>query len=143
MRAVTFDVSNPKSLLGQVLGRSTDAVVFGGTQRVAPERSEAAAAAGTALRRVTSALDCTRGWAGGLQSQGVVGYGRGVWNGESLHTFTLTQRLLMATGGSVAEMITHTYPLDRYRTALSAARNRRVSGAIKVVPTPRPEAFPR
>ena len=92
---------------------------------------------------VVRAFDLTLVWARELEVRGVVGYGREAWNGEALHTFTLAQRLLMATGGSVAEMITHTYPLDRYRTALSAARDRRVSGAIKVVLMPRPDSFPR
>lgn len=89
------------------------------------------------------ALDLTLVWARELDVRGVAGYGREVWSGEALHTFTLTQRLLLATERPVAHMITHTYPLDRYRTALSAARNRRVSGAIKVVLTPRPGSPPR
>jgi threonine dehydrogenase-like Zn-dependent dehydrogenase len=89
------------------------------------------------------ALDLTLVWARELDVRGVVGYGREAWGGEALHTFALTQRLLMATKSPVADMITHTYPLDRYRTALSAARHRRVSGAIKVVLTPRPGSLPR
>ena len=89
------------------------------------------------------ALDLTLVWARELDVRGVVGYGLEAWGGEALHTFTLTQRLLVATERTVADMITHTYPLDRYRTALSAARRRRVSGAIKVVLTPRPGSLPR
>jgi L-iditol 2-dehydrogenase len=82
------------------------------------------------------ALDLTMVWARELTVRGVVGYGREAWNGETLHTFALAQRLLEATEAPVADLVTHTYPLNRYRTALSAARNRRVSGAIKVVLTP-------
>lgn len=89
------------------------------------------------------ALDLTLVWARELDVRGVAGYGLEAWGGEALHTFTLTQRLLVATEAPVADMITHTYPLDRYRTALSAARRRRVSGAIKVVLTPRPGSLPR
>ena len=81
-------------------------------------------------------LDLTMVWARELTVRGVVGYGREAWSGETLHTFALTQRLLEATDAPVADLVTHSYPLDRYRTALSAARNRRVSGAIKVVLTP-------
>ncbi|MBE0594919.1 MAG: alcohol dehydrogenase catalytic domain-containing protein, partial [Gemmatimonadales bacterium] len=88
------------------------------------------------------ALDLTLLWARELDVRGVVGYGREAWSGEALHTFVLTQRLLETTGAPVADMVTHTYPLDRYRTALSAARNRRVSGAIKVVLTPPPGSLP-
>jgi threonine dehydrogenase-like Zn-dependent dehydrogenase len=87
--------------------------------------------AGT-LRR----LDLTLVWARELAVRGAVGYGHEQWQGETLHTFTLTQRLLEATDAPVADMVTHSYPLDRYRTALSAARHRSESGAIKVVLTP-------
>ena len=81
-------------------------------------------------------LDLTMVWARELELRGFVGYGRETWNGESLHTYDVTQRLLKTTTAPVADMITHTYPLDRYRTALSAARHRRQSGAIKVLFTP-------
>lgn len=84
------------------------------------------------LRRI----DLTLVWARELAVRGAVGYGREQWQGEALHTFSLTQRLLQATDTPVAEMVTHSYPLDRYRTALSAARRRSESGAIKVVLTP-------
>jgi threonine dehydrogenase-like Zn-dependent dehydrogenase len=81
-------------------------------------------------------LDFTLIWARELEVRGFVGYGSETWQGESLHTFDVTQRLLKATTAPVAEMITHSYPLNRYRTALAAARHRRRSGAIKVVLTP-------
>lgn len=81
-------------------------------------------------------LDLTLVWARELVIRGVVGYGREHWQGGTLHTFTLVQRLLEATDAPVADMVTHSYPLNRYRTALSAARHRSESGAIKVVLTP-------
>jgi threonine dehydrogenase-like Zn-dependent dehydrogenase len=83
-------------------------------------------------------LDLTLVWARELRVRGAVGYGRERWQGETLHTFTLTQRLLGASDTPVADLVTHCYPLDRYRTALSAARHRSESGAIKVVLTPSP-----
>jgi threonine dehydrogenase-like Zn-dependent dehydrogenase len=83
------------------------------------------------------ALDFTMVWARELQIQGFVGYATETWEGERLHTYEITQRLLMATDTPVADMVTHSYPLDRYRTALVAARHRGRSGAIKVVLTPR------
>jgi threonine dehydrogenase-like Zn-dependent dehydrogenase len=98
----------------------------------APRGSIAVVGCAGAMRR----LDLTLVWARELAVRGFVGYGRERWQGETLHTFTLTQRLLRATDIPVADMVTHSYPLDRYRTALSAARHRSESGAIKVVLTP-------
>ncbi len=81
-------------------------------------------------------LDLTMVWARELAIQGVQGYGRERWGGDTLHTFELAQRLLLATDAPVAQMVTHTYPLHRYRTALAATRHRRRSGAVKVLLTP-------
>ncbi|MEE8573029.1 MAG: alcohol dehydrogenase catalytic domain-containing protein [Gemmatimonadota bacterium] len=81
-------------------------------------------------------LDFTMVWARELEIRGFVGYAMETWEGEHLHTFDVTQRLLMATDTPVADMVTHSYPLNRYRTALAAARHRHRSGAIKVVLTP-------
>jgi threonine dehydrogenase-like Zn-dependent dehydrogenase len=85
---------------------------------------------------MVSRLDCTLLWAREIAVQGFVGYGQERWEGASLHTFEITLRLLEATDAPVADMVTHTYPLERYRTALAAARHRLRSGAIKVVLTP-------
>lgn len=81
-------------------------------------------------------LDLTMVWAREVAIQGVLGYGRERWKGETLHTFELTQRLLLATDAAVADLVTHTYPLHQYRRALGAARHRRRSGAVKVLLTP-------
>jgi threonine dehydrogenase-like Zn-dependent dehydrogenase len=81
-------------------------------------------------------LDLTMVWAREVAIQGVLGYGRERWKGETLHTFELTQRLLLATDARVADLVTHTYPLHQYRRALGAARHRRRSGAVKVLLTP-------
>jgi threonine dehydrogenase-like Zn-dependent dehydrogenase len=81
-------------------------------------------------------LDLTMVWAREVAIQGVLGYGRERWDGETLHTYELTQRLLLATDARVADLVTHTYPLHQYRSALGAARHRRQSGAVKVLLTP-------
>ena len=87
-------------------------------------------------------LDFTMIWARELEVRGFVGYGKETWEGESLHTFDVTQRLLKTTNAPVADMVTHSYPLNRYRTALATARHRRRSGAIKVVLTPPSNSSP-
>lgn len=81
-------------------------------------------------------LDLTMVWAREATVEGVVVYGRERWEGETLHTFELTQRLLLAAHGSVADLVTHTYPLHQYRSALAAARHRARSGSVKVLLTP-------
>jgi len=81
-------------------------------------------------------LDLTMVWAREATVEGVVVYGRERWEGETLHTFELTQRLLLAAHGSVADLVTHTYPLHQYRSALAAARHRATSGSVKVLLTP-------
>jgi threonine dehydrogenase-like Zn-dependent dehydrogenase len=81
-------------------------------------------------------LDLTMVWAREVAIRGVLGYGRERWDGETLHTYELTQRLLLATDAPVTDLVTHTYPLHHYRRALGAARHRRRSGAVKVLLTP-------
>lgn len=84
-------------------------------------------------------LDLTLLWARELEARGFVGYGRERWRGEERHTFEVTERLLVESGSSVERMVTHHFPLGQFRAALSAAANRRRSGAVKVVLTPNGE----
>jgi L-iditol 2-dehydrogenase len=83
-----------------------------------------------------SKLDLTFTWARELEIRGFLGYGSEEWQGERLHTFELTRRLLAKTGAPVERMVTHVFALDRYREALAAAANHRVSGAVKVIMEP-------
>jgi threonine dehydrogenase-like Zn-dependent dehydrogenase len=82
-------------------------------------------------------LDLTFTWARELSIRGFVGYGAEVFRGESMHTFDATLRMMQETTAPLDEMVTHVYPLGEYRTALSAAGNRRRSGSIKVLLDPR------
>jgi threonine dehydrogenase-like Zn-dependent dehydrogenase len=97
-------------------------------------------------------LDLTLLWARELEVRGFVGYGRERWRGEELHTFEVTRRLLredgtrsMAAGGGdgarIERLVTHVFPLEEYRPALSTAWNRARTGAVKVVLTPDPQGF--
>jgi len=84
-----------------------------------------------------SRLDLTFVWAREVTVQGFVGYGRESWRGVERHTFEITHDLLVETGTPVDEMITHVFALSQARDALSAAANRRRSGAVKVLFDPR------
>jgi threonine dehydrogenase-like Zn-dependent dehydrogenase len=81
-------------------------------------------------------LDLTFVWARELRIHGYVCYGMEEWRGERMHTFQVTHDLLLETGAPVERMVTHEFPLSQYREALSAAANRRRSGAIKVLLDP-------
>jgi L-iditol 2-dehydrogenase len=87
-------------------------------------------------------LDLTLLWARELQVRGFVGYGREHWRGEERHTFEVTETLMRETAAPVERMVTHVFPLEEYRAALSAAANRRRSEALKVVLTPGGNGFP-
>ncbi|MFP3948281.1 MAG: zinc-dependent alcohol dehydrogenase, partial [Longimicrobiales bacterium] len=81
-------------------------------------------------------LDLTFLWARELEVKGFVGYGRERWEGEEAHTFEVTLGALRRTGTRVQEMVTHVFPVDQYRDALSAAADHRKSGAVKVLLEP-------
>jgi L-iditol 2-dehydrogenase len=83
-----------------------------------------------------SELDLTPLWSRELEFRGFVGYGMEAWQGERRHTFEVTLELLRDSDAPVGELVTHTFPLDRYRDALSAAADHRRSGAVKVVIEP-------
>ncbi|TVR66590.1 MAG: alcohol dehydrogenase [Gemmatimonadales bacterium] len=83
-----------------------------------------------------SRLDLTFLWARELELKGFVGYGTERWRGRELHTFEVTLEGLRDSGIPAEKLVTHTFPLSRYRDALSAAANRARSGAIKVVLEP-------
>jgi L-iditol 2-dehydrogenase len=81
-------------------------------------------------------LDLTFLWARELHVEGYVGYGREEWEGRTLHTFEVTQELLLRTQLPVADMVTHVYPLAEYRGALVKAMDRGATKAIKVLLQP-------
>ena len=81
-------------------------------------------------------LDLTFVWAKELEIKGYVCYGEEEWEGQKRHTFAITHDLLLETGAPVERMVTHVFPLEQYRDALSAAANRRRSGSVKVLLDP-------
>jgi L-iditol 2-dehydrogenase len=81
-------------------------------------------------------LDLTFLWSRELTVTGFVGHGWEDWEGQSLHSFQITHRLLVEHGGVVGDLVTHVLPLDAWREAFSIASNHRRSGAMKVVLEP-------
>lgn len=78
-------------------------------------------------------LDLTMLWARELEVRGFLGYGMETWDGRDIHTFEVTRELLLRRPLPIDQIVTHVFPLDQYRDALTAAGNRRKSGAMKVV----------
>ncbi|QBS37546.1 alcohol dehydrogenase [Thermaerobacter sp. FW80] len=82
-------------------------------------------------------IDWTFVWMRELEVVGAVGYGLERVGGRTVHTFDLVLEALAAHPElPVERMVTHRFPLHRYREALQAALDRRASGAIKIVFTP-------
>ncbi|HEY8487720.1 MAG TPA: alcohol dehydrogenase catalytic domain-containing protein [Thermaerobacter sp.] len=82
-------------------------------------------------------LDWTFVWMRELEIVGAVGYGLEQVGGRTVHTFDLVLEALAAHPDlPVERMVTHRFPLRRYREALKAALDRRSSGAVKIVFTP-------
>jgi threonine dehydrogenase-like Zn-dependent dehydrogenase len=75
-------------------------------------------------------LDLSFLWAREVTMQGFLCYGR---EKDGAHTFDFTLRRLAETKAPVADMVTHRFPIARYREALSVCANRAKSGAVKVL----------
>lgn len=82
-------------------------------------------------------LDLTFVWAREIGIQGSFVYGEEVFRGETRHTFEVTHDLMIETGAPLGRLVTHVFPLEQVREALSAAANRRKSNSVKVLLDPR------
>jgi threonine dehydrogenase-like Zn-dependent dehydrogenase len=82
-------------------------------------------------------VDLTFLWSRELDVKGFVGYGVERWRDRTVHTFEVTQALLIESGAPVERMITHVFPLGQYRDGLRAAAHRRASGSVKVLLDPK------
>lgn len=81
-------------------------------------------------------LDLTFLWARELRLQGYVGYGAEAWKGRPRHTFEIALERMAADPRALSKVVTHEFPLGRYRDALRAAFDHRRSKAVKVVLRP-------
>ncbi|MCS7039868.1 MAG: zinc-binding dehydrogenase [Caldilineales bacterium] len=77
-------------------------------------------------------LDLTPVWYQEVNLIGVNSHGREHWNGREWETFDLVIELLRQGKLTIDGLITHRFPLEKWREAIATAENKR-TGAIKVV----------
>jgi len=77
-------------------------------------------------------VDLTPVWYQEVDLIGLYGRAREEWNGITQSTYDLTTNLLIRKKLTAEGLITHRFPLERWRTAIRTAVDKR-SGAIKVV----------
>ncbi|MCD6290020.1 MAG: alcohol dehydrogenase catalytic domain-containing protein [Anaerolineae bacterium] len=85
---------------------------------------------GVQFRRVN--VDLNPVWYQEVQLLGIYGHGREVWQGEEIETFELTRRLFQEGRLTSEGLITHRFPLSRWREAVRVASNKRRYQSIKV-----------
>jgi threonine dehydrogenase-like Zn-dependent dehydrogenase len=77
-------------------------------------------------------LDLSPVWHQEVQLTGVCGHGVDPWDGRSRHTYDVAIDLLRQGRLTIDGLLTHRFPLSRWREGIAAARDRR-GGAIRVV----------
>ena len=87
-------------------------------------------------------LDLSLLWARELDVRGFVCYGIERWRGRMQHTMEIVHDLILESEAPLDQLVTHVFPLDEFRHALSAASNHRRSEAVKVVLTPTEAGLP-
>jgi L-iditol 2-dehydrogenase len=88
-------------------------------------------------------LDLTFVWARELEVLGCYGYGREPDVPSAPHTFAVVLDCLAGRAGPsipVMDLVTHRFPLTRWREALRSTLQRGAYGSIKTVFDSRPEA---
>jgi threonine dehydrogenase-like Zn-dependent dehydrogenase len=77
-------------------------------------------------------VDLTPVWHQEVTVLGAIGHGRERWRGRDVDTFDLTGDLLASGALTIDGMLTHRFPLDRWREAVETSADKR-TGAVKVV----------
>jgi L-iditol 2-dehydrogenase len=77
-------------------------------------------------------VDLTRVWYRHLTVAGIFAYGPVPWTDGPRDIYDVALELLRSGAVADLELVTHTYPLEEYRTALTAAIDKSGSGSIKV-----------
>lgn len=75
--------------------------------------------------------DLTAVWFGELDVIGAYGRSIETFRGRQVHTYQLVHELMSDSDG-LERLLTHTFELDDYKSALTAAINKRASGSVKV-----------
>jgi threonine dehydrogenase-like Zn-dependent dehydrogenase len=81
-------------------------------------------------------IDLTALWTKELRLVGTLAYDHDTHAGARRRTFAITRELLEGSDRPVEALVTHRYPLERFREALRANRDRRASGALKTLLVP-------
>lgn len=88
------------------------------------------------LASVPRGVDWTPIWLKELELQGTFCYGYETWDGRRVRTIALALELMAAGRVDLTPLVTHKFPLRRWREAVEAASHKGASGAIKVVLQP-------
>jgi len=75
-------------------------------------------------------------WLDELNVMGANGRAIDRYDGRSMHTYEIVFDLIVRGKLDLAGLLTHRFPLTRYRDAMRALADRRRSGAIKVAFVP-------
>lgn len=84
-----------------------------------------------AAAKVTA--DWTRIWYRQLSVAGVFAYGHAPYDNRQRDIYDISIALMKSDGLGELKLVTHTYPLEEYRAALSAALDKNGYGSVKVV----------
>jgi L-iditol 2-dehydrogenase len=78
-------------------------------------------------------VDWTRIWYRQLSVAGVFAYGQAPYQGAQRDIYDVSVQLMRADGFGELNMVTHVYPLEEYRAALSTALDKNGNRSVKVV----------
>jgi threonine dehydrogenase-like Zn-dependent dehydrogenase len=82
---------------------------------------------------IPKGVDWTAIWYKELSVLGTYAYGMEEYRGERLRTFELALRLLTAGRTDIARLVTHKFPLARYREAIASALFTGIQKSVKTV----------
>lgn len=85
------------------------------------------------LASIMNKIDWTTVWLNELTVKGSFAYGTETWNEKKIRTHQMTIDLMTDGKLDLSPLITHRFPLDQYKTALSIAMNKRRGATMKVV----------
>jgi threonine dehydrogenase-like Zn-dependent dehydrogenase len=85
------------------------------------------------LASVIDGVDWTTVWLNELEVKGSFAYSTGIYKGKKMRTFEIAIELMRQGKVNLAPMITHRFPLEQYREAITMMKKKGNGSAIKVV----------
>lgn len=85
------------------------------------------------LASIIDGIDWTNVWLNELDVKGSFAYSTGEFEGQKLRTLAIAIELMRRGEVDLSRMITHRFPLERFKDALLTATNKSNEAAIKVV----------